>query len=300
VIETIEGFQSDPIMISLRKAFAENHALQCGFCTPGMIVTARDIVLRLSEPDETRIRHELSGNLCRCTGYVGIVKAVASVIRERGAAATIAPQAVARPALRPFALVERTEASAAKGGGVTVEGGATTIARRARLAAAPDAAAALFADVPRVAGCVPGAAVTSIDGDVFQGAITIKFGPIGASFAGEGRRQLAADAMSGLIKAEGRDANGQSNARGELGYRLSPEGEGTAVDLTMSFRLQGLLAQFNRADLVESFADLMLNRFVANCEATLAGRAAPAARELGAFGLLWALLKARFAKWARG
>ena len=160
--------------------------------------------------------------------------------------------------------------------------------------------AALFADVPRVAGCVPGASVTSIDGDAFQGAITIKFGPIGASFAGEGRRKLAPDQMSGVIKAEGRDANGQSNARGELGYRLSPEGEGTAVDLTMSFRLQGLLAQFNRADLVESFADLMLNRFVANCEATLAGRDAPAARELGAFGLVWTLLKARLAKWFGG
>ena len=82
-VETIEGLDDDPVMVQLRKAFNEEHALQCGYCTPGMLVTARDIVLRLPDADEKRVRLELSGNLCRCTGYMGIVAAILRVLGER-------------------------------------------------------------------------------------------------------------------------------------------------------------------------------------------------------------------------
>ena len=82
-ITTIEGFDQDEPMAQLRQAFHENHALQCGYCTPGMLVAARDIVTRLPDADEDRVRLELAGNLCRCTGYVGIVKAILSVLEQR-------------------------------------------------------------------------------------------------------------------------------------------------------------------------------------------------------------------------
>jgi carbon-monoxide dehydrogenase small subunit len=82
-VRTIEGFAEDPVMEELRQAFTAEHALQCGYCTPGMLVTARDIVLRLPNADEARIRLELSGNLCRCTGYVGIVRAIQRVLASR-------------------------------------------------------------------------------------------------------------------------------------------------------------------------------------------------------------------------
>lgn len=75
-VRTIEGLEHDPIIERLRAAFTAEHALQCGYCTPGMLVTARDIVLRLPGADEDRIRLELAGNLCRCTGYAGIVRAI--------------------------------------------------------------------------------------------------------------------------------------------------------------------------------------------------------------------------------
>jgi len=83
-VRTIEGFDDDPVMEKLRQAFTAEHALQCGYCTPGMLVTARDIVTRLPDCDEARIRLELSGNLCRCTGYVGIVSAIQAVLKNRG------------------------------------------------------------------------------------------------------------------------------------------------------------------------------------------------------------------------
>jgi carbon-monoxide dehydrogenase small subunit len=84
-VRSIEGFGEDPVMAQLREAFTAEHALQCGYCTPGMLVTARDIVTRLPDADETRIRKELAGNLCRCTGYMGIVAAIQRVLRARKA-----------------------------------------------------------------------------------------------------------------------------------------------------------------------------------------------------------------------
>jgi len=82
-IRTIEGFDDDPVMAQLRDAFTAEHALQCGYCTPGMLATAYDIVNRLPEADEARIRKELAGNLCRCTGYIGIVAAIKRVLEAR-------------------------------------------------------------------------------------------------------------------------------------------------------------------------------------------------------------------------
>ena len=82
-IRTIEGFDDDPLMVQLREAFSAEHALQCGYCTPGMLITARALILRLPDADESRIREELAGNLCRCTGYRGIVRAILRVLAER-------------------------------------------------------------------------------------------------------------------------------------------------------------------------------------------------------------------------
>jgi len=85
-VRTIEGFEDDAVMAALRAAFSALHALQCGYCTPGMLVVARDVVLRLPDADEARVREELAGNLCRCTGYRGIVRAILRVLAERRAA----------------------------------------------------------------------------------------------------------------------------------------------------------------------------------------------------------------------
>ncbi|MBM3570296.1 MAG: (2Fe-2S)-binding protein [Alphaproteobacteria bacterium] len=75
---TIEGLAKDGKLHPMQEAFREHHGLQCGFCTPGMVMSALDIVRRHPSPDEATIRKELEGNLCRCTGYHNIVKAVAA------------------------------------------------------------------------------------------------------------------------------------------------------------------------------------------------------------------------------
>ena len=77
-IITIEGLAKGDELHPVQSAFRENHALQCGFCTPGMIMMAVDLLNRNPNPDEATIRANLDGNLCRCTGYHNIVKAIAA------------------------------------------------------------------------------------------------------------------------------------------------------------------------------------------------------------------------------
>jgi aerobic carbon-monoxide dehydrogenase small subunit len=75
-ITTIEGLATDGQLHQMQEAFRENHALQCGFCTPGMVMAAISFLEENPAPDEQAVRHGLEGNLCRCTGYHNIVKAV--------------------------------------------------------------------------------------------------------------------------------------------------------------------------------------------------------------------------------
>ena len=81
-VTTIEGLAKGGEMHPMQKAFQDNHGLQCGFCTPGMVMSAIDLVAKNPNPDEATIREQLEGNICRCTGYHNIVKAIAAGARE--------------------------------------------------------------------------------------------------------------------------------------------------------------------------------------------------------------------------
>ena len=100
-VTTIEGLDDDEIAKELRAAFSREHALQCGYCTPGMLISARDLVLRVQSPSEHEVRIAMSGNLCRCTGYVGIIDAIRSVIADRRARGITAIPGAGRTALGP-------------------------------------------------------------------------------------------------------------------------------------------------------------------------------------------------------
>jgi carbon-monoxide dehydrogenase small subunit len=78
-VTTIEGLALDGELHPIQRAFVEHHGLQCGFCTPGVILTAADLLSRGGSPSDEEIRHALRGNLCRCTGYQGIVESVRAV-----------------------------------------------------------------------------------------------------------------------------------------------------------------------------------------------------------------------------
>jgi aerobic carbon-monoxide dehydrogenase small subunit len=80
-IETVEGLAEDGQLHPLQQAFSEHHALQCGYCTPGMLLSAKYLLDNNHEPTEAEIRRAIQGNICRCTGYVNIVEAIAAVVR---------------------------------------------------------------------------------------------------------------------------------------------------------------------------------------------------------------------------
>ena len=82
-VETIEGLSDSGEIADLQAAFRDRNALQCGFCTPGMLIAAQDLLKQEPEPDRERIREHLSGNYCRCTGYQAIIDAVETTARAR-------------------------------------------------------------------------------------------------------------------------------------------------------------------------------------------------------------------------
>ena len=82
-VRTIEGLDADPVMVQLREAFSAEHALQCGYCTPGMLLCGQELLDRKPTLDRAAIREHISGNYCRCTGYHAIVSAIAEVAARR-------------------------------------------------------------------------------------------------------------------------------------------------------------------------------------------------------------------------
>ena len=80
-IETVEGLAQDGQLHPLQQAFSDHHALQCGYCTPGMLLSAKHLLDNNHEPTEAEIRRAIQGNICRCTGYVNIIEAIAAVAR---------------------------------------------------------------------------------------------------------------------------------------------------------------------------------------------------------------------------
>lgn len=81
-VETVEGLGDADALHPVQQAFRDQHGLQCGFCTPGLLMTAAELLERCPSPSEAQIRDEISGNICRCTGYVHIVRAVQQAARE--------------------------------------------------------------------------------------------------------------------------------------------------------------------------------------------------------------------------
>ena len=81
-IKTLEGLRDDPVIAVLRRTFHEKHGVQCGFCTPGMLVMARDLLKNRTVTSERDVRVGMAGQICRCTGYAGIIRAILAAAEE--------------------------------------------------------------------------------------------------------------------------------------------------------------------------------------------------------------------------
>jgi carbon-monoxide dehydrogenase small subunit len=320
-VTTIEGLDVDEVIVELRAAFTREHALQCGYCTPGMLVSARDLVLRLPEADERLIRVGLSGNLCRCTGYVGIVRAVQSVIDQRRAR-NIAPEPDGgRKILGPVGsgrsvhddagraerirLVESdpTSPEAARSvDSIPDFTPATILNQHFSVAHPPGQVFAMFDDIASVAACLPGASLTAPPSPQrVEGAIRIRIGPIAATFVGSARLERSPADLSGRIVGIGNDRRSRSSTQGEIRYRLVPieQGAATHVDLSIGYTLTGMLAQVGRPGLVRDLAARLIAEFAGNLDRRLSGTSpdAAVAADLNGVSLVLGLLRARVARW---
>jgi carbon-monoxide dehydrogenase small subunit len=292
-VRTVEGFEDDALMKELRAAFSREYALQCGFCTPGMLIAARDLVQRLPGADERRIREEMSGNLCRCTGYVGIVRAISSVVLSRQAANEVPVEEKKAQAPERFTPLEAKKQEKPQTAPVS---SGTRIEDQATVKHPLDVVWAAFADMPAVAACLPGAEITESAGSALKGRITVKFGPIRAAFAGSAALERDEAAKRGVIRGAGQDALSSSRARGDIAYQLSDAGGGaTRIAISIDYSLQGPLAQFSRGDLVKEFVGRMVAEFGRNLDKQLGNGARPAApaAQLDAGGVFWRWLWSR-------
>ena len=319
-VVTIEGLDDDDITRELRDAFKREHALQCGYCTPGMLISARDLVVRSSTPGEGEIRDAMSGNLCRCTGYVGIIRAIKSVIADRRARNVAPMPGAGRLALGPA------------GAGHARQEPANTPVRRAapvspsRLAPADKPKPPvdlswtpqvsfdenctvnyprqqvwdLLGRVQDVASCLPGASlIGEPTAQHVEGQIRVKVGPIAAEFRGEAEIERDESSYSGQIIGAGNDARSGSATRGVIRYRLLPaaDGQSTAVAVTIGYTLTGMLAQFGRPGIVQDVAARLTTAFARNLEARLGGKTAAdlasAGAELNAGSLILSVVASR-------
>lgn len=311
-IRTIEDFSDDPLMARLRAAFKQHHGLQCGFCTPGMLATGYDIVTRLPDADEARIREELSGNLCRCTGYMGIVAAIRAVLADGPHAMPAAP--VRTPAIGAAIGVGLLSGAVAPAPAAPAQSAADTapalpasrpapltdgtrLHRAVDLDLPADQVWPVLRDIHAVAACLPGAAIEQVDpeGRVI-GSYTTRIGPMKASFRGTAYVDYDDPARTGTVSGSGGDGSSRSRAQGQIGFSLTDRDAATPgcrLEVEMLYKIGGPLAQIGRPGIVAAVVDQILDSFTANLVARAQGRnpdAEPAAAP-GTLALLFGVIR---------
>ncbi len=286
-VRTIEGLEDDPVVGRLRAAFTKAHALQCGYCTPGMLVTARDIVQRLPGADEARIRLELAGNLCRCTGYAGIVRAIRCVLSQ---GLPIAPD-------KPVPLPTLPSMADEGPSGQLPAAQPPDITQALRLAVPAASVWRALRDPYLVAECIPGARLTEAAGDRLRGEVRSSLGPIETLFRGEARVSFDDADRQAEIVGEGHDSRTGTRLSARAAVRLKElDVENTEAMVTIDYTLRGPLTQFARGAVVREFSTEIATSFVANLQARLSGGIVPAQRSVRVGTLmlraLWRRLRA--------
>ncbi len=298
-VTTIEGYADDAVMADLRQAFHTQHALQCGYCTPGMLCTARDIVLRLPGPDSERVRNELAGNICRCTGYVGIVNAIQLVLQHKQDGALPMPQSTtgltSNPGLAQQATSEIQDWPSFAFDGVEQW---LRVDRELDFAIPAQALWQRVADLALVARCLPGASISQLVGSRAIGEMQIRFGPMQAQFAMRAELSLQPALQQGEMRAEGSDRRSGTLVQTQMSYQVLSHATGSRLRYDLRFRLAGPLAQFSRNALVNDYVSEMSRIFGQNLQR--ADSAEAVAQLPAETPSLWRIVWRRVTRWLQG
>jgi xanthine dehydrogenase YagT iron-sulfur-binding subunit len=300
---TVEGLGGPESLHPLQEAFQKHHALQCGFCTSGFLMSAYELLREGADPDDPDLSQKLSGVLCRCTGYAGVVTAVrevASSYPDGVPAAHNLKKGVLQTRRRSGESdgIQRRQDDDAKGPVSRLdlsvpEGEPTTVVEVATtISSSPDEAWSLLSDLKRVGRCLPGVELTDeLASDTFAGRAGLHLGPMRLDFAGA-VRVAERDEPSRTLRAvaAGEDRSG-SSVRADLRFRASPDGSQTAITATGRLFLTGKAAQFGRS-IAGDVSRSLFEQFARAVDAELSGAQASDAN-LGLRRVAWRMLAAR-------
>lgn len=303
-VRTIESFDDDVLMAKLRDAFVRHHGLQCGFCTPGLLASAYDIVRRIPDADSARIRKEISGNLCRCTGYQGAVNAIEDVLANAPPHAALQPLTRSRGNAGEQQAGSSATATAPPANDTKIVPGTVPdslvdgveLNRRVAMDVPTAEAWPVLRDIESVVRCVPGAEVEgAISGETVKGVMTVAIGPMRATFKGVADVHIDDAEKSGRVIGRGGDGLSRSSLDGEMKFKLetsssSPQRSDLVLDIL--YKLKGPLAQFGRPAIVAEVADRLLAQTARNIEALARGEKPESHKRAPVSGLslIWASL----------
>ncbi|MEA2394802.1 MAG: xanthine dehydrogenase YagT iron-sulfur-binding subunit [Solirubrobacteraceae bacterium] len=304
-VVTVEALGRADALHPLQEAFRERHGLQCGFCTPGFLMSAYELLRDGVEPDDERIAQELSGVLCRCTGYRGIVQAVRDVAARDeplpGPGNLGLPITIVAPAGAPATVPARAEDGAAP----AVDAARVDLSEPQgepnavvdvsyEIGHPPDVAWKLLSDFPRMTRCLPGVELSDVLGDdTYGGRAELSMGPLRFAFAGAARViERDEDARELRAIGAGQDVSG-GGVRADLRFGAdAAEGGGTVVRARARLYLSGRAAQFGRS-LVGDVSRQLFEQFGACVDRTLTTGEPAEPMRLSGGALAWRALRAR-------
>ncbi|QRP49585.1 2Fe-2S iron-sulfur cluster-binding protein [Amycolatopsis sp. FDAARGOS 1241] len=303
-IVTVEGLGRPDDLHPLQEAFGAHHALQCGFCTPGFLLSSYDLLVSKPDVAEEDLPVELSGVLCRCTGYRNILSAVSEVAHAHRDGIP-APRNCGQHVLLGHTAAKPGAKTAPETAGAREielpQGDPTfTVEVTQELAASPEKTWRVLDDIDLVAACLPGAEITEhLGDDRYRGRARVAVGPIRLSFAGLAQvseRDAAAHRLR--VIGQGEDAGG-GRTQADILLLAEETPAGTRLRATAQVYLTGRIAQFGRA-LAGDVSRRMFEQFAAAVEETaVSGVRTAAAKPPGALALLGATLVAKAREWGR-
>lgn len=300
---TVEGMGTPSDLHPLQQSFGSHHALQCGFCTPGQIMSAYDLLTAEEQPTEDELPEQLSGVLCRCTGYRNIVDAVADVAREYpdgvpgprncGQPEPSLPRATLGGAGEP---VDLEQAHSGGQGEIAVPTGEpTAVVTVDTVAGEPiDRIWAIIEDTSTLAACLPGAEIIEDFGDdQYKGRMRVSLGPVRLAFLGD-VRILERDEESHRVRVIGQAADASSgDVAAVVDLVAEPQGDGrTALRAVAELHMVGRIAQFGRG-LVNDVSRDMFQQFAGNIEAAARGEAPTEVAPASAWAMAMTLVRSR-------
>lgn len=286
-VTTVEALGRPSELHPIQQAFHSHHALQCGFCTPAFLLSAYELLRDNPSLEGADLPAEMSGVLCRCTGYRGILDAVRDVsatypdgppppgnlgtdramaVRAGAARPAAAGTPAPSPAGRAAPHVPATDVEAPEGEPTAVVDVTTVVAVE------PSRVWELLTDIPRTARCLPGA---ELDAETapgrYAGRARIAAGPLRFTFHGVAA-VLTADSGTRTLRvvASGDEAGGGSTASADLTVRVEPAESGSAVHATARIFLAGRIARFGRS-IAGDISRGLFEQFGRNVEAALTG-----------------------------